>query len=283
MDLPVTVWVEGLDKSAKARDIEVVLTKKGAGGGFADGAELDKANLTFVWAEKTSVSHDRVTAVNLLKADAWKNMTTPPKQRFSGTPPERDGTGLLPPADYGVRNGVVVKYLVYPDKIWQEPDVRFDVTRDHRAKAWFKNGDGAWPAPALDLPFSTGDEKSNDDADSQTPNPLDQSKAPNNAGELFYQDASGVPAAASHDHFSLRANIKEFVHVRFDGVKPKGGWWSPASPVQDGARCSDKYEYHCRHTLQKDGAGKWARTTGDANETDTNDIGDGHIAIGDNP
>lgn len=76
-------------------------------------------------------------------------------------------------------------------------------------------------------------------------------------------------------------NFREFFRVRFDGTKPGGG--TGDTPKIDGSRCSPKFDWHIRHTLKKNAAGKWERTTGDVNETDENDIGKDPITVGAGP
>ena len=273
-DIPadgVVRWIEGLDKSAAVRDIAVVLKKKGAGGGFADGAELDKANLTFVWATQTGVEHDRKTAAQLLAADAWKNMTDPPKRHFTGAPPPFagpfDGTGLLPiNLIHGARNLIVNKFKVEPANVWKEPGVKFDVTRQSAGKLWLKVGNN-WGLEESRT-FPTEDEKANDDLYS-----WDESPSPNASDEMFAIDAPGVGQDAFGDVLWWRANFREYIRVRFDGTKPSGN-------SIDGSRCSERYDWHMRHRLLKDGT-KWKRDSGDAPESGTNDIGPTHIEVGD--
>jgi len=279
--LPVTVWVEGLDKSAAVRDIEVVLKKKGAGGGFADGAELDKAKLTFVWATSAGVEHDRKTADQLLADDAWKNMTDPPRFRFAhlpGIPPFRDGTGLLPVNNIqGVRNGIVTKFKIEPANVWNEPGVTFDASRQAEGRWWDKSGATWKEDQSMRRTWPSGDEEANDEPE-PTNEDTDDSRRPNNSGEHFQQDAPGVANPSAYaDESCLRYNFRDYIRVRFDGTEPNGN-------KTDGSRCSDKYDWHCRHRWEKDAAsGKWKRTTGDNQESDSNDIGANHITVGTEP
>jgi len=69
------------------------------------------------------------------------------------------------------------------------------------------------------------------------------------------------------------------VRVRFNGSRPTGN-------TLQGSRCSDFYDWHCRHTILKDRIDPTdptkviaKRDTGDGAETDTNDIGPGAIQV----
>ena len=56
----------------------------------------------------------------------------------------------------------------------------------------------------------------------------------------------------------------------------------PTGEVVAGSRASTFYQWHVRHHLV-DQNGKWVRTTGDNQESEENDIGDGHILVGNAP
>jgi hypothetical protein len=265
--LPKTFWIEGLVKSASVREIIVTLKKSGAGGGFADGAELDKAKLTFVWAEvgQNAVEHSTKAAADLWILDMWKNITTPPKDRIT----LYGGTGLRPVANFGVRNCILFKYTVYPADVWKEPGVKFDLARQKERKAWAGMGQSPniqWTPLLPNAAFPANDEESNDD-----PFEGDESDCPNNNNEMFVEDVPGInnPNAGS-DHYVYRGNYWEYMRVRFDGIDPVGDGIK-------GSRCSAKYDWHARHWLVKDAqTGKWKRDSGDAQETETNDIAPVH-------
>ncbi len=264
---PVTFWVEGLQKSSSVRNIEVVL-KKGVD-------ELDKAKLTFVWATQTAVEHDRKTAAQLLAAADWINMTTPPKNYFTGSPPPRDGTGLLPNpvANPAIRNVIAMKYKLEPTGLWSE-GIRWDITRHKESKTWGGTKQGGsiqWDPPTTSS-FPSNDETANDDQ-----RDLDESSAPNAAYEMFVEDSPAVISTGPYDYVLYRGNFREFVRVRLDAIKPSGG--SAASPVQNGSRASARYLWHCRHRVENV-LGTLVRDSGDSPETNTNDIAPGHITIG---
>jgi len=268
--LPVTVWVEGLDKSAAVRDIEVVLTKSGgAGGGFNNGDVLDKAKLTFVWATRTGAEFNRQTAAQLLAADAWKNMTIPPKNYFIGNPPHYDGTGLLPLKVVGdtmmMYNCMAMKFAFEPANVWKEPGVKFDISRQASSKGWAQI-EGKWEL------FKRADDPGDDETANDDKNDFEESSAPNADGEMFEEDAPGADVSPGVSNFVYRSNFREFVRVRFDGTKPAGNGLS-------GSRCSDRFIWHCRHSWTNDNG--WARDPG----ANLNDIVDGPplIDIGENP
>lgn len=261
-------WIEGLDKSASVRDITVTLKKSGEGGGFSDGQELDKAKLTFVWATRTGAEFNRKTAAQLLAGDAWKNMTKPPKDWFTGNPPDSDGTGLLPLNAAGdMQNGMVMKFKIEPANVWKEPGVKFDISRQMVGKMWYKDGKGWHLGSQKQDPGD--DETANDDSADD-----DESEAPNGDGEMFVEDAPGIGGGlpAGITNFVARGNFREFVRVSFDGTKPAGD-------KKVGSRCSNKYIWHVCHSWTNNNG--WARDNG----ANLDEIVDGgpEITIGNNP
>lgn len=263
-ELPVTVWVEGLAKSTAVRDIEAAIKY--------NGNVVDKAKMTFVWATQTAVEHNRQTSAQLLAAAAWANMTIPPKDFFSGQPPLVDGTGLLPiNATVGVANCIVFKYKLEPTGLWDE-GVRWDITRQKEGKIWQgtigQGGQITWET-VVNNAWPGSDDAANDDAKT-----IDESTSPNADHEMFGMDYPGYPSdTGQFDVGLMRENFYEYVRVRFDGVRPSGNG-------TNGSRCSSKYEWHVRHRFTKNVQGKFQRDSGDAPESNTNDIGPSHITIG---
>jgi len=267
-------WIEGLDKSGTVRDIDVVLKKKGAGGGFADGAQLDKAKLTFVWTEQSGFERWERTYVQLTTVEpwktAWKNVTDPPKGPLKDI---FDGTGLKarkPVGTGGFHNVMVMKFKIEPQGVENEPGVKFDVSRQRASNVKFEAPAGTWHT-VEQTAWPSNDEDANDDSGN-----VDESKVPNADHEIFVFDPPGL------DNFPLgsvkvlfRANYREYLRVRFDGQRPTSGGDSSTW----GARCSPKYDWHVIHTLIPDGATMYKRDTGDAAQSASNEIKAGHISL----
>lgn len=255
------LWVEATDPSAELRDIEIKVEYKGV-------AKTVRA--TAVWATMTAAAHDTKSADDLFKADDWKDMPSPPKDRVLLF----GGTGLRPPAKTGVRNLIAIQFTVYPKGVGKEVGVSFDLTRQAEAKSWDKTGDKV--SKGLDDPplSSLAVEEANDD-----PHPaIDESNIPDEKDRLYVEDPPGPPSeVANDDVFVMRMNAREFVRVRFDGKDHVGDGMS-------GSRCSSYYDWHVRHHLTKNvKTGNWERSTGDKEESIENDIGDTptpHIEIG---
>jgi len=261
-ELPVIVWVEGLAKSAAVRDIEAAIKY--------NNNVVDKAKLTFVWAELLpggggAAEHDIKAAATLWTLNDWKNTTTPPKDKVNFV----GGTGLRPEiqmadGSFALFNCIIMKFRVFPKDIWKEPGIQFDITRQKEVKKW-KQENGTWVESPVEA-FPANDEMPNDDTKD-----TDESVSPNSDDEQFVMDAPGMVAkTATWDGYASRRNYNEFARIQFDGIRPTGN-------EIKGSRCSNKYEWHARQTLVKDPqTGRWKRDSGDAVETNTNDVGDAH-------
>jgi hypothetical protein len=262
-ELPKTVWVEILNPSVELRDVEITA--------YYPSTHLssDTVKVTGVWATMTAVEHDTKDAAELFAPGTpWQHMTTPPRDRleqFWG------GTGLRPVMPAGVFNSIAMQFTLQPQGVETVSFVHFDLTRRRERSACFLDPSGAILAHTQAF-FPDMNERANDDGTEE-----DESGQPNASGEVFSIDGPGVflgappPGAAL---FVFRGNFEEFVRVAFgedvsgDGLR--------------GTRASDKFLWHCRHRLVDQG-GAWARTTGDQQETDQNDIGGTHIVIGTSP
>lgn len=279
----VVRWVEGLQRSGACRDVEVLLKKSGGdGGGYEDGDILDRATLTFVWAERTALATSDMTGEELFKLEEWKKMTQPPREQPGGP---RVGTGLLKyDAELGFKNALVAKYQLLPAGVHKVDGVVFDVTRDSYARVWCRNSDAeTWNLADTITRFSDAD-ATNDDLDMRVPSQglvytaSDQSSTPNDSGEMFYADATGPQGGFDYPpQFHERAYFREFVRVRFDGVKPRGGYRS--LPREDGSRSSMKYEWRAFLTLLFEPGQDPKRSPAPG----SNLIGEGHEGIEDNP
>jgi hypothetical protein len=163
-----------------------------------------------------------------------------------------------------------MRFRIAPPEVWKETDVAFDLTRQVEAKVW--ELPNLQPTDVKVFPVIS--DQANDDIIT-----TDESLVPADDGSMFAIDAPGPPSAPSSPSVTrsiMRANFREFVRVRFDG--------GAAHPMNElaGSRCSDKFLWHVRHTLTPAGA-RFDRLGGDATETDFNDVGPGHIEIGDIP
>lgn len=92
---------------------------------------------------------------------------------------------------------------------------------------------------------------------------------------MYSSDHPGVltGGVVDDDIVVSQGNLQEFIRVVFEGTKPEG------NGVQ-GSRASDYVNWYARSWVEMDANGDWHRNTGDAMETDTNDIGEGHIVLG---
>jgi hypothetical protein len=239
----------------------------------------DTVNATAVWATLTAVEHDNATYANLIQDPRWAPIDTlnPPRTmaQFMG------GTGLIPVnPNKPVMNGIWMRFTVTPHGVWNESNVRFDITRRLNRGLWSLDVNQQVFDSTV-TPFPLQNEQANDDP---LPNE-DESDMPDEDGHMWVVDAPGrdappfpafPPLTPAEEYAIARWNMEEFVRVSFDGVKPDG-------PGVLGSRASAKYEWHCRHYLQSDHAGWWVRTTGDQQETDMNDVAPGAIVIGPNP
>jgi hypothetical protein len=202
-------------------------------------------------------------------------MTTPPKDAIDTW----GGTGLRPiNPNNGVINLILIQFTLYPSGIGSQPNVKFAIARQARGKVWQSNG-LAPPVLKAEKKFIR-DEEVNDDGDPNDPNNEgDESPAPTTANHIYVEDAPGTDYEAFDEFLVWRMNYWEFVRVRFDGVKPSG---DTPDGNGHGSRCSNKYSWHVRHNLFKDGI-KWSRAGGDDPETDENDIEPDPVTIGDEP
>ncbi len=261
----VTLWVEATAPSAAVRDIALKLECVGAW----DSEDIVKA--TGVWATVTAWSDDTTSAADLLAMPAWMNLTNPPSNLLA----VYGGTGLRPigPAPVGVANAILIKFQLVPPGINAEPPAggrgapKFDGSRQKEGKTWSRNGANACNL-LIDDSWPMTEELPNDDARN-----LDKSSAPNGDDEYFDFDVPGLRGdGAAADLVIRRLNFKEFLRVRFDGIRPSGN-------IVDGSRCSPYWDWHVRHRLV-DNAGTWARSGGEPPETNDNDIAPGHIDLG---
>ena len=261
--LPLNLWVEITSPSYALRDVQISTNYQGYG---------DTVKATGIWSELTAVEHDTRSAAELFgPGTPWEDMPTPPRDMVE----DFGGTGLRPiNASSGVANCIAIRFSVLPSGIEAEEDVYFDVTRRREYAGWFYSSAGLLSSESDSFPDLN--EAANDDSVVS-----DESDEPDASGHIFTFDNPGLPSHEPDRYEQrcvFRANLEDFVRVNFgpdEGSDPAGNGWS-------GSRASPKYLWHCRHHLENQG-GVWARTTGDAVETDENDIAPGHIEIGTPP
>ncbi len=258
---PVTMWLEGLVPSTSIDGEEITL-RYGR-------IELDKAKVTFVWVTFVEAKHDRSDKL-------WKDIGKPTKDVIDDLGGK---VGLAAPSNtFGIRNVIAFKFKALPVGVGTARTktgfVKFDNARQAEGKAWLKTGNTVRPISTRSFPAR--DDSVNDDLSDHG-----ETNTPNSSGHLFAVDGPGPPLRAIADLLMMRANFREFFRVRFDDTKPSGG--TRNAPKIDGTRCSRKFDWHLRHTLKKNAAGKWERTTGDVKEKDENDIDKDHITVGTGP
>ncbi len=280
--LPVTLFIEGLTYSNNVRDITAEIKDD-------NNNSLDKAMMTFIWAKyvvgncECSVdgNGNNVPANQVAAAlgAANGNITDPPLTWLN----QFGSTGILGiPTGYpvvGVHNVHVTKATIYPTRKaadWKTDGVMFDVTRQAAFSKWQTDLLPDWGPVDVVSTIPNQDEGSNDDSSGLFP---DKSTAPTDSGEMFYIDGPGTKIARPVPNLSLanralRFTFNEFVHVRFDGTRPKGGLQNRDGVVVNGARCSAKFGWHCRHTLNSVGGANYTRVAGTPN-----DIGPPFMAI----
>jgi hypothetical protein len=264
---PKIVWAEGTQVSGNVRDL-VFIWRYDTPPAPKDPCS-DRARATIVWGELHSVKHD-ATDANWADLVA-SGVTKPAREALDLACQSGFGLRAVAARPAGARNCIAFNFKPLPLGIKNEPDVRFDITRQIECTWWFDDGSGWDELGPMTKTFPTEDARANDD-----PLPeVDESTAPNDNHSMFSIDGPGPNSAdrpPSHQKLHVCLNFREFLRVRFDGKRPSGN-------RLDGTRSSPKVEWHARHRLDKNAAGNWARTTGDAAETATNDVGLGHVAI----
>ena len=108
-DLPLTMWLEGLDKSGALRDITIRVTYRKA---------TDEARVTFVWAERTAFTNTGMTIPGDLDLQGLKDIINANKAAdgtlFGHGPFLDNGTGVN--TWFGGR--MLMEFKVYPPRNW---------------------------------------------------------------------------------------------------------------------------------------------------------------------
>lgn len=269
------VWVEAVGPSTSLRDIGIQLKYDGV---------LDIVKATGVWARRTAYEASVKSAADVLSDPRFSPIQTElPHAGVATILAQLDGTGLTPITPEHVSNAILFRFTVEPPGVAKLSGVRFDVTRRKEQRTWFLGPDGTvltsefYPNP-IDFPAWHPDAANDDTPEAGE---VDESFYPDNRDDMFSIDGPGVNGVPQPREQTVvrRLNFQEFVRVRFDGTDPAGG---EVSGLLDGSRCSIFTDWHARIRLNNVN-GNWVRSTGDDHETDENDIGLGHRAVGAGP
>jgi hypothetical protein len=222
--LPLELWVEATDVSAKVRDIEIQMEYKGI---------MDTVRATAVWAEVTSVLHDKGDDFS-----KFSDLTTPPNNWFADSQ-LGNHIGLRPIDDKGIRNVILIQYTVLPNGIERCFSVKFDISRRRHEIAKLTDSYGQDYENAF--VFSEMHEEPNDDGIE-----YDESTAPTSEGHLYVIDAPGLnELRVDWEKFSLRSTFQEFMRVSFDGDAPAGNQLL-------GSICSSYFDWNSFLTIRRD-------------------------------
>ncbi len=254
-DIPaqgLTLWVEAGAASKELRDIELRLRYMGGS---------DTVNATAVWSQVDDKRGMKHTAGDVMWGDAGAV-----GQAYLAAV---GGFGLRAVTNNGgtgtAQNGIGTQFVVGPHGINAEP-VFFDITRQKDWKEWSRRTGEAWAAGerfafplTADLPNDDGGEN-------------DESSAPNVNDHMYSFDAPLVQVIGTGTivEAAARSNFAEFMRVRFDEA--------PAGDTVSGSRASSFQLWHVRFKIEKVG-GLWRRTTGDAQESEENDINPGWLTV----
>lgn len=259
---PTTLWMEGITQSGSIRDIRLDYV------GWDDvlgacGPTGDVATATIVWAEVPGVDGYRYQ--NDQSLAGWDDFTDPPREGFKEDCKDRFGIRPARPSPVGVRNCIAFRYRIYPDKVWEEPGVEFDIARKKEGSLWIAKGniDNFQRKDTFHVP---GGDAANDDKG----NAYDESADPTPAGNFYSFDAPGWPHDAKNRVAVVHIrHFWEFVRVRFDGVRPSGN-------KVDGSKASKFFFWNYKLSIcnKKGKSDKWVRApAGGDDETSWNRIG----------
>ncbi len=287
----IQIYVEAPDVSGSVGDIEIKAEY---------GGKEDIVNATGIWITVTDNRHNLDDAI-------WNNVTDPPLTAMQAI----GGFGLRPEREMSsqpvkmLHNAIGIQFQVAPAGVQNQSPVNFDLTRRMEKRAWTKaDASAAWTQAApgsigiLNDParvsFPLAPELPNDestqqqDADSPpagTVQELDSSAHPNADGYMYSFDAPGIGTQVKADDvwssiwtqygLATQSNFEEFARIGFGGPAENN--------TVTGSRASDYFKWHSIMTLEEGDDGILERTTGDANETATNEIAPGHVGLVSSP
>jgi Ca2+-binding RTX toxin-like protein len=276
-----TVWVEATKPSTEIGKIHLQLKYDGV---------TSEVFATAIWAKVTVVKDDALDANGVF--NAFPNIRTDPyHRRIKELIEEMHGTGLIPPFyfpmfTYRVQNGIVIQFTVTPPGLADyRRFVKFDITRRLDVDAAVLDPNNV-RQPGSDR--TTFPDIHPDAANDEIPGDRDEdnSAAPDNTSQMYSYDAPGltfgpIPEVPNGWRGTYVGNFEEFMRVNI-GVppdpsdptqqidRPDGG--TKMDPKVSGSRVSPKYAWSARHTMAPDRNGLMQRTTGDKNETESNNI-----------
>lgn len=248
-----TLWVEATAVSANVRDIEIWEGYLDGQGNLKDGT--DKVKATAVWVDKVATKNANSDAL-------WADADGPDIANTFTNGIGMFGINFAAPSG-GFSYSIGYEFIVKPDNIGAEPGVNFDITRQI-AKKYFRWDGAAWQQALLPWESFNADDSSTDDNYAS-----DEDNDPTN-NHIYSLDGPGL---TNNNGLALefvgKLNFKEFVRVRFDGIRPFG-------ENSDGSRCSDKEFWHAHYWVEGNGT-SYSQKSGK-----TNSVGTGHINLGSN-
>lgn len=261
-NLPKTVWIEATAISATVRDIELKVGHEDPTGKFTD--DLAKVKATAVWVAPTA-NGVHITGNQLPDdADNQPIINTFNNQLGAAFGARLSGQGASQTADYSIG----FEFLVSPAGVGSESDVVFDISRKRESASWLMNPNLVWTAnPPVPLPSGdlVNDDSTNEDEDSD---PLhNHIYSVDNPATLIGKFTS-LPV----NRVVKRANFKEFVRIKFDGVPFKN-----RNADVEGSRCSVNRLWNIRSDLSRDANNSWIFTPGE------NTVGLGNDPLGAHP
>lgn len=272
-DWPKTLWVEATETSGALRDIVLKAEY---------GNTSDTVKATGIWSEVTASMYDNKSAADLFddpedpndifdpnwgdvpKSVSNRGSTQAIISRIYG------GSGLRPIPTYGgLHNVIIMRFQLYPANIRNAPGIRFGFGRQIHVSAIRKDLHTGTNNVLLAKSHPGSDELPNDSDITPAGQTRGATIVPTLQDRIFQIDTPGLSdITAAGDLFIMSGNMWDFARVRFDNVYPEGN-------EVNGSRCSPKFLWHFRHRINKvieEGQVVWKRSTGDAQQTDENQI-----------
>jgi len=267
-DLPKVIWIEGKDKSAKVRDVELKITW---------GNKFDIIKMTFVWAERVVAGGHKSAWYTRVVNDPNHNdpdnkipddLNAPGLQTKIAVDRVADddsyyGQGTFrfnTPADSRMGGRFLIEFTVYPAGVnavfaGGPHGIVFNVAQQMARRGYFiTSGDKALiPSPLGPFNFPTK-------PDHDKPNDFtSEDDVPDRGDHLYLWDAPSVdltaymgppvPPNPGNCAFGLaRFTFRDFVRIKFDGA---------AFLLNDGSRASEKQQWHDVYYLKRSPNDTW--------------------------
>ncbi|MFN0021357.1 MAG: Calx-beta domain-containing protein [Pirellulaceae bacterium] len=275
-ELSKTVWVEATAPSATIRDIRLELRYPGA--------VPDSVRATAVWATKTAVEHNKLSAAAIFEAYPSLKDTSPasPNSSISTLISKINATGLQLPEGM-VQNGILFQFTMTPRGINKYRGlVNFDISR--RADVSYTTTDSLGltmdPAGNKEFTFHFWFPTSHPDAANDDGSWQDESSFADSKDQMYSFDAPGLPNRIQYPGYlevissrTYLGRFDEFVRATIDtfpgdhaNYGEMNAFLGTQEEAVDGSRASDFVPWSVVHTLTSDGT-KLVRTTGDDQET----------------